>query len=172
MKFWVIQGATLGGRSAALPGEIRCQQVDGRIGLKIDLATQPTADADDIAAGVLGGRPSKTELKTLNAVGKGTGDLHTTRRLLSRARKMARLAEAFEKSEERDAAASAIRGLIDRIVLTAEADGLHVTLKGGFGAILEWTGNGTKKGATDTPGSGMSVSMVAGEGLEPPTHGL
>ena len=85
---------------------------------------------------------------------------------------MARLAEALEKSEERDAAASAIRGLIDRIVLTADADDLHVTLKGGFGAILEWTGTGAKKGATDTPGSGMSVSMVAGEGLEPPTHGL
>ena len=54
------------------------------------------------------------------------------------------------------------------------ADGghLHVTLQGGFGAILEWTGTGDRKEMTDTPGSGMSVSMVAGEGLEPPTHGL
>ena len=31
------------------------------------------------------------------------------------------------------------RGLIGRIVLTLEADGLHVMLKGDFGAILEWT---------------------------------
>ena len=63
----------------------RCQQVDGRIGLKIDLATQPMADVEDIAAGVLGRRPSKTELKTLNTVGKGPGGLHAMRRLLGRA---------------------------------------------------------------------------------------
>ena len=50
----------------------RCHQVDGRIGLKIDLATQPSADVEDIAAGVLGRRPSKAELKTLNAVGKAS----------------------------------------------------------------------------------------------------
>ena len=47
----------------------RCQQVDGRIGLKIDLATQPTTDVEDIAAGVLGRQPSRAELRTLNAVG-------------------------------------------------------------------------------------------------------
>ena len=88
------------------------------------------------------------------------------------ARKVARLAEALEKPDERDAAASAIQGLIERIVLTPDVDGLHVTLKGDFGAILEWTGNGNRKEVTDTPGSGMSVSVVAGEGLEPPTHGL
>ena len=63
----------------------RCQQVDGRIGLKIDLATQPTADVEDIATGVLGRRPTKAELKTLNAVGKGPGGLHAMRRLLGRA---------------------------------------------------------------------------------------
>ena len=39
-------------------------------------------------------------------------------------------------------------------------------------AILEWTGNGDRKEATDTPGSEISVSVVAGEGFEPPTHGL
>ena len=70
----------------------RCQQVDGRIGLRIDLATQPTADVEDIAAGVLGRRPSKTELKTLNAVGKGPGGLHAMRRLLGRAWMVARAA--------------------------------------------------------------------------------
>ena len=31
-------------------------------------------------------------------------------------------------------------------------------------ALLEWTGNGEMKEVTDTPGSGMSVSVVAGEG--------
>ena len=90
------------------------------------------------------------------------------------ARKVARLAEALEKPDERDAAASAIRGLIERIVLTPGADGgdLHITLQGDFGAILEWTGNGHKKEVTDTPGSGMSVSVVAGAGFEPITFRL
>lgn len=63
----------------------RCQHVDGRIGLKSDLATQPTADVEYIAAGVLGRQPSKPELKTLTAVGRGPGGLHTLRRLLGRA---------------------------------------------------------------------------------------
>ncbi len=79
----------------------RCQQVDGRIGLKIDLATQPMADVEDIAAGVLGRRPSKTELKTLNAVGKGPGGLHAMRRLLGRAWMVAQAAgrDAIEASD-------------------------------------------------------------------------
>ena len=79
----------------------RCQQVDGRIGLKIDLATQPMADVEDIAAGVLGRRPSKTELKTLNTVGKGPGGLHAMRRLLGRAWMVAQAAgrDAIEASD-------------------------------------------------------------------------
>ena len=63
----------------------RCQQVDGRIGLRIDLATQLSADVEAIASGVLGRQPTKTELKTLTAVGKGPGGLHAMRRLLGRA---------------------------------------------------------------------------------------
>ena len=63
----------------------RCQRVDARIGLKIDLATQPTADVEDIAAGVLGRQPTKAELKTLTTVGRGPGGLHAMRRLLGRA---------------------------------------------------------------------------------------
>ena len=63
----------------------RCQQVDGRIGLKIDLTTQAAADVEDIAAGALGRKPSRSELRTLNAVGRGPGGLHALRRLLGRA---------------------------------------------------------------------------------------
>ena len=63
----------------------RCQQVDGRIGLKIDLTTQAVADVEDIAAGILGRQPSRAELRTLNAVGRGPGGLHALRRLLGRA---------------------------------------------------------------------------------------
>ena len=79
----------------------RCRRVDGRIGLKIDLATEPTADVEDIAAGVLGRRLSKAELKTLNAAGKGSGGPHAMRRLLGRAWMVAQAAgrDAIEASD-------------------------------------------------------------------------
>ena len=79
-------------------------------------------------------------------------------------RKVARLAQALHKPEERDAAASAIRGLIDGIVLTpGEKRGdLQITLRGDLGKILEWTGNSPDNEKTDIPTSGMSVSVVAG----------
>ena len=63
------------------------------------------------------------------------------------------------------------RGLIDGIVLTpGEKRGeLQVTLRGELGKILEWTGSGAGNEKTDTPLSGMSVSVVAGAGFEPAT---
>ena len=87
-------------------------------------------------------------------------------------RKVARLAEALDHPEDRDAAASAIRGLIDRIVLTpgekwAEMDAV---LHGDLGTIIEWTGAG--KGKTDTSRHEMSFSVVAGVGFEPMTFRL
>ena len=88
----------------------RCQQVDGRIGLKIDLATQPMADVEDIAASVLGRRPSKKELKTLNAVGKGPGGLHAMRRLLGRAWMVAQAA-GRDSIEPADITAAADEGV-------------------------------------------------------------
>ena len=89
-------------------------------------------------------------------------------------RKVARLAKALGKPEERDAAAAAIRGLIDGIVLTpgAKRGQLQVTLRGELGNILEWTGSGAENEKTDTPLSGMSVSVVAGAGFEPATFRL
>ena len=86
-------------------------------------------------------------------------------------RKVARLAKALGTPEERDAAAAAIRELIDGIVLTpgAKRGQLQVTLRGELGNILEWTENGAENEKTDTPLSGMSVSVVAGAGFEPTT---
>ena len=65
-------------------------------------------------------------------------------------RKVARLADALDHPEDRDAAAAAIRGLIERIVLTpsekwAEMDAV---LHGDLGAILEWAGNGRENTKT------------------------
>ena len=89
-------------------------------------------------------------------------------------RKVARLAEALDHPEDRDAAAAAIRGLIERIVLTpsekwAEMDAV---LHGDLGTILEWAGNGRENGKTDIPMPEMSVSVVAGAGFEPTTFRL
>ena len=74
----------------------------------------------------------------------------------------------------RDAAASAIRGLIERIVRTpgAKRGEMGATLQGDLGTILEWAGNGQGTTRTDTPARGMSVSVVAGAGFEPTTFGL
>ena len=47
-----------------------------------------------------------------------------------------------------------------------------VTLRGELGNILEWTGSGAENEKTDTPLSGMSVSVVAGAGSEPATFRL
>ena len=77
---------------------------------------------------------------------------------------MASLAKALDHPEDRDAAASAIRGLIERIVLTpgekwAEMDAV---LYGDLGTILEWAGNGRENTKTDIPMLEMQVSVVAG----------
>ena len=89
-------------------------------------------------------------------------------------RKVARLADALDNPGERDEAASAIRGLIDRIVLLpgARRGEMGAALHGDLGAILEWTGNGQEKKKTDIPMTGMSVSVVAGVGFEPTTFRL
>ena len=89
-------------------------------------------------------------------------------------RKAARLAEALDHPEDRDAAASAIRGLIERIVLTPGAKWaeMDAVLHGDLGTILEWTGNGHGKAKTDIPIPEMSVSVVAGAGFEPATFRL
>ena len=78
--------------------------------------------------------------------------------------KVARLAEALNHPEDRDEAATAIRGLIERIVLSpGERWGeVHATLHGDLGTILEWTakGDGKNRGGTSPPG--VSVSAETG----------
>lgn len=66
-----------------------------------------------------------------------------------------------------DEAAEAIRGLIERILLTSgERRGvMDAALHGDLSTILEWAGDGSRKGAKDIPRVRMSVSVVAGAGL-------
>ncbi|MCY6379385.1 recombinase family protein [Hoeflea prorocentri] len=79
-------------------------------------------------------------------------------------RKVERLAEALQNPQERDEAAAAIRGLIERITLSPgpKRGEIDATLHGDFRTILEWAVNNDKNQKTDMPSSGMSVSVVAG----------
>lgn len=79
-------------------------------------------------------------------------------------RKVERLAEALQHPLERDEASDAIRGLIERITLTPgpKRGEIDATLHGELGTILEWVARTGHKNKTDTPGVGVSVSVVAG----------
>jgi DNA invertase Pin-like site-specific DNA recombinase len=79
-------------------------------------------------------------------------------------RRVERLSEALNRPEERIEAANAIRGLIERIVLSpGEKWGeVNATLHGDLATIVEWTGNGGGKGGSGTPGTGLSVSAKTG----------
>ena len=92
-------------------------------------------------------------------------------------RKVERLAEALRRPEERDEASAAIRGLIERITLSPgpKRGKIDAVRYGDLGTIIEWTAardrkrNKAKKNRTETPVSGVSVSVVAGVGFEPTT---
>ena len=77
---------------------------------------------------------------------------------------MERLSDALQNPQESNEAAAAIRGLIERITLTPgpKRGQIDATLHGDLGTILEWTASKHRKNKTDTPGAGVSVSVVAG----------
>ena len=87
-------------------------------------------------------------------------------------RRVERLAEALNSPEERIEAANAIRGLIERIVLTpGEKWGeTHAALHGDLATIVDWTATGGARGRAGAPSPGLSVSVVAGArySLPPP----
>ncbi|WP_292635740.1 recombinase family protein [Novosphingobium sp.] len=92
-------------------------------------------------------------------------------------KKVERLSEALHHPSERDEAARAIRGLIERVTLFpgAKPGEMTATLHGEFGAIMEWASQ--HETAANNCGSGsicapMSVSVVAGVGFEPTTFRL
>ena len=87
-------------------------------------------------------------------------------------RKVERLSEALQNPQERDEAAAAIRDLIERITLSPgpKRGQIDATLHGDLGTILEWTASQDRKNKTDTPSSGVSVSVVAGAGNHRDRH--
>jgi site-specific DNA recombinase len=92
-------------------------------------------------------------------------------------KKVARLTQALNQPEEREEAATALRGLIEKVVLTpgAQRGEMHATLYGEFGVILDWLNERPKTLNDNTPGAfatGVSLSLGAGVGFEPTTFRL
>ncbi len=76
----------------ALAKSRRCDQIVGRIGIRLALGGAPEADVLELARGVLGRAPAKGERKHLMAAARGAGGLHALRRVFARAWVLARAA--------------------------------------------------------------------------------
>lgn len=79
--------------SALLVGARRCDQILGRIGVRLDLGRAADADALDLAGAILDRAPGQAERRLVLAAARGPGGLHALRRLLARAWVVARAAE-------------------------------------------------------------------------------
>src|SRR4029453_11351315 len=100
--------------------------------------------------------------------------------------KVTELARGLEHEESRTAAAEALRGLIDAIVLTPQQGELKIELQGNLAAMLKaaqaqspdsslaplarWGDSGDAR----SPGDDdlVQIMLVAGAGFEPATFGL
>jgi len=82
--------------------------------------------------------------------------------------KVARLRDELYRNDIRTEAAEVIRDLIQEIRLVPENDRLEIDLLGDLAAILAF-GNGSPRRIMPT---GVQITVVAGEGFEPPTLGL
>ena len=79
-----------------------------------------------------------------------------------------RLHEGLTSEENRHEAFEVVRSLIDKVIIQPEEDGYTVSLEGDLCAMLNLAGGGDLSRVIPLSG----VTMVAEEGLEPPTHGL
>ena len=84
--------------------------------------------------------------------------------------KVSGLCEALAGEENRLGATTAIRGLIDAILLEPDGEQLKITLKGNLAGML-----GAARDSKRSPETGdlmVQIQMVAGAGFEPATFGL
>jgi site-specific DNA recombinase len=100
--------------------------------------------------------------------------------------KVTQLARGFQHEESRTAAAEALRGLIDAIVLTPQQGELKIELQGNLAAMLKAAqaqstdsslaplGRWGDSGDARSPGDDdlVQIMLVAGAGFEPATFGL
>lgn len=70
---------------SALASSPRCDQIVGRIGIRLSVGRPSEPDVRALAQAVLGRDPGEAEVKLLLAAGGGAGGLHSLRRLLIRA---------------------------------------------------------------------------------------
>ena len=111
----------------------------------------------------------KAELNTLLAdVPEDTPDILPSASAIY-AKKVSTLTKALNRKEERQEAAEALRGLIDKISLTpgSERGEIYATLHGELGTILNWTerqaiGKASKTTKPAADATGFSLSVVAG----------
>ena len=83
----LIGGDDLWSRLARSP---HCNQIVGRIGIRLPLGRTADADVGALGRAVLGRNPSATELRLLVTAAAGAGGFHALRRLMMRAFVMAR----------------------------------------------------------------------------------
>lgn len=62
-----------------------CDQIIGRIGIRLPLGSSSEADSSDLSEVALGRPPTKAEAKILSAAVRGRGGMHALHRLLTRA---------------------------------------------------------------------------------------
>ena len=84
-----------------------CDQIVGRIGIRLPLEPAYESDILELSRSVLGRDPGKGEIKRLKAAACGAGGLHALRRLLARAWMIARAGDRPIAAEDVAAAAEA-----------------------------------------------------------------
>ena len=89
-----------------LQGSTKCDQIVGRIGVRLPLGATSNADVLELSESALGRRPTVKEAKTLAASARGSGGLHALHRLLTRAWVSCR-AESRDRIEAEDIRAAA-----------------------------------------------------------------
>ena len=80
------------------------------------------------------------------------------------------LCQALEHEDSRLGATTAIRELIEAILLEPDGEQLKITLKGDLAGML--SASGDSKRSPDTSDLLVQIQMVAGAGFEPATFGL
>ena len=74
----------------ALASSRRCDQIVGRIGIRLPLTAPAEVDVVELASAVIGREPDPKERKAILAAARGAGGLHALRRYLTRAWILAR----------------------------------------------------------------------------------
>lgn len=79
-----------------LSGSPKCDQIVGRLAIRLPVSMPTSADVSVLAAGVLGREPGPKELRLLTAAAHGPGGFHALRRCLARAWMIAKARDADE----------------------------------------------------------------------------